>query len=145
MSNLIPRNNNRGMESGDLFRDFFGPRFMEGFFDGTGMQGIRADILDQKDAYEVRAEIPGVKKEDIQVNLEDGVLTISAHHDEETTDEREGRYIRRERRCGTMERRFRVDDVDESGAKAAYENGVLTIHLPKRIPQEPEKHTLPIE
>ena len=53
MSNLIPRNNNRGMESGDLFRDFFGPRFMEGFFDGTGLQGIRADILDQKDAYEV--------------------------------------------------------------------------------------------
>jgi len=99
----------------------------------SSQSGMKVDIKETDKAYVVEAEIPGVDKKDIQVELEDGLLTIAVKRDEQVNVEGEN-YIRRERRFSGMKRSFHVDNVKEDGVKASYANGVLTITLPKRTP-----------
>ena len=92
----------------------------------------RVDIKDKKDHYEITAELAGVKKEDIQLKLENGVLTLSAHTEQEKTDEEDGRVIRRERRSGQFMRSFALgDDVHQEDIQARFDNGLLTLKVPK--------------
>ena len=121
-------------------------RFMHNFFDNsnTTLPAFRTDIRDAGDKFILEAELPGFEKEDIQLDLKDGILTIAAAH-KESTDQKDGNYIRRERRYGSFSRSFDVTGIDENGITAAYKNGVLELSLPKAVPVVPEAKRISIE
>ena len=112
----------------------------------TELPAFRTDIRDTGDAFVLEAELPGFKKEDIALDLKDGILTISAAHEEKSEDKDEkSTYIRRERKYGSFNRSFDVTGIDENGITAAYENGVLVLTLPKAKPVEPEARRIAIQ
>ncbi|WHH58191.1 Hsp20/alpha crystallin family protein [Petroclostridium sp. X23] len=119
---------------GDLVSSFFGRDFMDNFFSNdfflSSTSGIRADIKENEKEYVVEAELPGVNKESIEVELKDDYLTISANHNEEINEEREN-YIRKERRTGKISRSFYVESVKNEAVKATFDNGILKLILPK--------------
>ncbi|AOY95035.1 heat-shock protein Hsp20 [Cupriavidus sp. USMAA2-4] len=94
---------------------------------------FKVDVSESDKAYTVVAEIPGAKKEDIQVAVERGTVMISAKV-ERASETKEGeRVIRRERYAGTMQRAFTLDsNIDEGSVDASYEDGVLKVVLPKK-------------
>ncbi len=137
--NVETRRNELNPWSDDFFRAFFGDRRM--------MEAFRVDVEDKGDRYELTADLPGVRKEDVQVELQEGVLTISAKMNEEREekDEKTGHYLFRERRTGGMTRSFNVDGVREDEITATYTDGVLKLVLPKVVEEpKPEKHTIQI-
>ena len=123
-------------------------RFMHNFFDNsnTTLPAFRTDIRDAGDKFVLEAELPGFEKEDIHLDLKDGILTIAAEH-KENADQKDdkGNYIRRERRYGSFSRSFDVTGIDENGITAAYKNGVLELSLPKAVPVVPEAKRISIE
>lgn len=89
------------------------------------------DIEETEDSYVVKASVPGYAPEDIEIKVEDGVLTIRAEHSDEGEQEREGWYLR-ERYSGTVERRLHLGkDVNTDAIEAELEHGVLTLTLAK--------------
>ena len=106
------------------------------------------DVKDHEDHYEIEIDLPGFKKEQIQIELNDGSLTVTASKglDEDEKDEK-GRYVRRERYSGMMSRSFYVgEDVTEEDIKASFTDGVLKLTVPKKeTPKLPEKKTIMIE
>ncbi|MFZ5724014.1 MAG: Hsp20/alpha crystallin family protein [Pseudomonadota bacterium] len=103
------------------------------------------DIRETKDAYEVAVELPGVKKEDIRVSLQDGVLTIEAENRYSSETKGEGLMIRRERRYGRYVRRFALGpDMQEDKVQAQFEDGVLSLSIPKAVPVTPEPRRIDI-
>lgn len=141
MFGMIPfdRSDNNLFDTFDSFaRDFFRKS-------NADLPAFRTDIRDAGDSYVLEAELPGFNKEDINLDLKDGILTITAAHSESTEDKGEnGSYIRRERRYGSFQRSFDVTGIDEAGIAAAYLNGVLTLTLPKAKPAEPEVRRIAI-
>lgn len=123
----------------DLMADFFNNSYP---FD-LGMD-IRADIRENENEYVIEAEMPGVKKEDVTVELRDNTLSISAQVNSETNEESE-KYVRRERRQGTISRRFYVENIASDQVKADYKDGVLKIVLPKAKPTPPDNYQIPIQ
>jgi HSP20 family protein len=94
---------------------------------------IRIDVAEDEQAYTVKAEIPGVKKEDISVSLDGNQVTISAEVKKEKEEKKGERTLRTERYYGSVARSFALDyDVDEAKAAAKYEDGVLKLTLPKK-------------
>jgi len=89
------------------------------------------DIVDHEHEYVVTAEIPGMKEDDVHISLKDNVLILKGMKKSEVEDEGENRYYR-ERVYGNFQRMFRLDaEVDPDKVQAEYDNGVLTIHMPK--------------
>ena len=121
--------------------------FARDFFrrSNTDLPAFRTDIRDLGESYVLEAELPGFQKEDINLELKDGILTVSAQHDDtrETKDD-QGAYIRRERRYGAVSRSFDVTGIEEGAITARYENGVLSLDLPKAKPAQPETHRISI-
>ena len=107
--------------------------------ESKSMPAFRTDIRELDDHYLLEAELPGFRKEDIDLEVKEGVLTISASHEEteEKKDER-GNYLCRERRSGSYRRSFDLTGIEEEAIAAAYENGVLKLTLPKRGEPEPQ-------
>jgi len=98
------------------------------------------DVSENEGAYLVKAELPGVAREDLNVTINDGVLTINAERKEEKKDEKDGRVIRQERYYGKFVRSLRLgSDIDEGRIEAEYENGVLNLSLPKTAEVKPRK------
>ena len=131
----------------DNFFDIF-DNFERKFFGNTSanLPAFRTDIKDADDKFVLEAELPGFEKEDISLDVKDGILTISAQHKEEREDKDEqGRYLRRERRFGSFSRSFDITGIDENGITAAYTNGILTQSLPKVVPAVPETKRIAIE
>lgn len=91
---------------------------------------MKTDIKETETEYLIETELPGIKKEEIDVKLENKMLTISVNRNEEVKDEKEG-YIRRERKSGSYSRSFTVSDVNEDDVTAKYEDGILKITLKK--------------
>ena len=112
-----------------MSRQFEGGPFM------GGMQSAPVDIVDEVDQFTVTVDLPGYERDDIDLTLSNTTLRVAADREaeEEMTEEFDaGRFIRRERRRDAVSRVVRLpDDVDESGVKAVYKNGVLTVSLPK--------------
>ena len=135
MSSLIPygRNRNRELSPFQIMRTFLDDPFFSDMrvtpFSAWG--GIRADVKDLGNEYVVEAEMPGVNKDRINLDIHDGVLTISANEETEQKEEKND-YIYRERRYGHVSRSFSLDNIDEDGVKAEYKDGVLFVHLPKQ-------------
>jgi HSP20 family protein len=136
MFGLIPfRTNGLDKKGGSRFDDFFNGFFNDDFFSPMNFvfennQKFNADIRETEKEYLVSAELPGVKKEDINLEYRDNTLMISAKRDEEINEEKDN-YIRRERTYGQISRAFHVENVDKSQISAKFENGELQIILPK--------------
>ncbi|MCI8478758.1 MAG: Hsp20/alpha crystallin family protein [Oscillospiraceae bacterium] len=133
--------------SDDNFFDLF-DNFERKFFGNTNanLPAFRTDIRDAGDKFILEAELPGFQKEDISLDLKDGILTIHAEHHQKTeAKDDKGGYIRRERRYGSFSRSFDVTGIDESGITAAYTNGILELSLPKAKPAVPETKRIAID
>jgi HSP20 family protein len=97
------------------------------------IEQIKVDAAEDDKSYRVSAEIPGVRKEDIKVSVVDNEVTISAEVKSQTEKKEGERVVHSERYYGAVARSFTLPQaVDEEGAQAKYENGVLTLTLPKR-------------
>lgn len=109
---------------------------------------MKTDIREHDDKYEIDIDLPGFKKDEIGVELEDGYLTITAQKSLNKDEEKkQGRYIRRERYAGSMQRSFYVGDaLTQEDIKAKYEHGILKLSVPKKEAKAVEtKKTIAIE
>ena len=131
----------------NLFDDFMDDAFERNFFGGRNpLYGkhsknlMKTDVKETETGYELDIDLPGFKKDEISAHLEDGYLTVSAAKgvDKDEKDN-EGRYIRRERYSGSMTRSFYVGNaVTEEDIKAKYEDGILSLSIPKKDPKDVE-------
>ena len=119
--------------------DAFADNFFRSLFGNTQNESFRVDVQDKGDAYVIEADLPGVARENIHVDLNEDVLTISAEK-VENAEEKENGYIMRERRTGKASRSFNVEGIRKEDISAAYENGVLTLTLPKQVEAPKETH-----
>ncbi len=130
------------------FTGLFDDRLFRDFFPTTGLnEKLPAiDVHEEDGLYRVKADLPGVAKDDIQVTLENGVLSISAETHQQSEEKKEGKVIRRERHEGRYSRSFSVgSNIDASAIKARFEDGVLTLELPKMNPQPSEASQIKVE
>ena len=144
MFGLVPFAKNIAKSNDDfnkLFDVFNEPFFHEPFAKmNSYVKSFKVDVKDLGSAYELTAELPGIKKENISLSYENSYLTIKvANKEEKTVDDKEKqseKYLRRERYYGEMQRSFYIDDIDEANVKAAYKDGILTVTLPKAVKKE---------
>ena len=109
---------------------------------------MKTDIREKEDSYELDIDLPGFKKDEIQAQISDGYLTISASKglDKDQKDDK-GRYIRRERYCGECSRSFYIgDNVTEKDVSAKFKDGILRLSIPKKETKAlSEPNQIPIE
>ena len=146
----------------DLFDDFMDFPFDDRFekrlnkelfgrknpvFGKNASRMMKTDVREKKDSYELDVDLPGFKKDEVQLELKDGCLTISAAKGlDKDEEEKNGRYLRRERYAGQCSRSFYVGDhVEAKDVSAKFEDGILKITLPKMVQQLPVNHTIAIE
>ena len=115
-----------------MFRRFMAPMRLEKTLDELD---IRVDVIEKDGHFKVRADLPGMKKEDINVRIDGNIVQIDAEtKNEKDVKDEGGKVLRCERYYGTVSRTFALSqDVDESKAVAKYEDGVLTLDLPKKV------------
>lgn len=102
------------------------------FDNGGAAVNFKTDIVEQPDRYILKADLPGTDKADLKLSFDDNILTISAEH--HTVKEEQGAeqgYVLRERVSGSYRRSFEFENVDAEHIEAGFENGVLTVELPK--------------
>ena len=138
--NLGKKNDAWGMKS--IFDDFFNDTFFPAALSFN--HPIKTDIRETEKEYIVDAELPGVKKEDIKLDLRDDVLTISVEHDDQTREEGNN-YIRKERKYGSYSRSFYVENVKNEEVNAKYSDGILTVTLPKQEAGKNDRHKIEIQ
>ncbi len=134
----------------NLIDDLFGFDYPFRGYRRTDDTLMKTDVKEHENGYELEVSLPGYKKEEISAELRDGYLTINAStsRSNDEKDEETGKYIRRERYSGSCSRSFYVgDDVTQEDVKAKYENGILTLEIPKKEPKklEDEKKVIAIE
>ena len=119
-------------------RRFFNPMALE---TDTPALKMRVDVSEKDNAYEVKADIPGVKKEDINVRIDGNVVQIDAEvNREKESKDKSGKVLRNERYWGNISRTFSLaQDVDDTKVIAKYTDGVLTLELPKKASPESKK------
>jgi HSP20 family protein len=101
------------------------------------------DVIDEDDALVIRADIPGMKPEEVKIDLHDDVLTVHGEH-EESSEDKNKRYVRRERRFGAFTRSIALPPgVDASEIKAKSRDGVVEVRIPK--PQRTEPKSIEVE
>ncbi len=147
---MLWSNNDIFDEMDNFFNDsFWGnacrmPREAKQFDSTTGL--MRTDVIEKEGSYELQAELPGFNKEDIKIDLKDDTLTISASHSENNDEkDKDGKYIRRERRSSSYQRSFHVEGLKPEDIIAQYRNGVLTVDLPKKEAVEQKEEPIRIE
>ena len=139
MSGLIPfnRQHRNLAHAGAEYEDFY--NMLDDFFSDGIMKNrnllrdtFKIDIVESEKDYSIEAELPGINKEEIDLNVEDETLTISVNRSEETNNDGKN-YIHRERRATSMIRRVRLANAKLENITAKLEEGVLTITIPKDI------------
>lgn len=125
------------------FRDF--EEMSRSFWDNNNFSAFRTDITEKDGKYVLEADLPGFKKEDISVDIDKDCLTITAEHKSEEKEENADSYIRRERYYGSYTRSFNVKGIDTEAITAAYNDGVLTLTMPKKEPEVPAARRLEIK
>ena len=134
---LVPRRNNF-----DLFDDFF----RDDFFNRKENNLMKTDIKESKDKYIIEMDLPGYDKENINLSLKDGYLSISAKVEKEENENEEEKFIRKERFFGECSRSFYVGDrVTEEDIHAEFKNGILKINVPKKDEREEETKYIEIK
>ena len=144
MFNLTPYRKHNEVSYYDPFQMM---RDMERQFFGEDSFGaFRTDIRDEGNAYTLEAELPGFDKEDIQLDLDNDTLTITAEHSSDKKEEDKKRnFVKRERYFGSFTRSFDVTGIDVDRIEAEYNNGVLTLTLPKKQENIPVSRRLEIK
>lgn len=136
---------NRGRDIFDFDRlidSFFNDSVFPSYFTQSGL--MKVDIRDEGEYYVLETDLPGIKKENINIDFEDGRLTISVGQ-EEQNEEKQENYLCRERRSASMRRSFNVDNIDTGKISAKLEDGLLTMTLPKKEPDKPTGRKIEIE
>ena len=143
MFELIPFDRHIRSASFDPFRmlDEMDRRLMN---TAPAMNAFRTDVLDTGDAFKLECELPGFKKEDIKLDVENDCLTISAERKAETKDEKEN-YVKRERVFGSFTRCFDVSGINVDAIEASYTDGMLNVLLPKKAAEIPVSRHLEIK
>ena len=121
--------------------DFSFPDVDKALYGKHAKNVMKTDVKETDNSYEVDIDLPGFKKDEIEAKLENGYLTISAAKglDKEEKDEKDGKYIRKERYSGAMSRSFYVgDELKQEDIKAKYEDGILKLSVPKEEPKKVE-------
>lgn len=142
MANLIPFNKRNPISRIGGFEELYG--FLDDFFNEAGTvgalkgQAFKIDIEEKDDKYVVEAEVPGVKKEEIKINIDEGRLTIGIEREEKKEEEGKN-YLHRERTYSSTSRCVYLGDLDEDKINAKLEEGVLKIELPKREAKDKTK------
>ena len=113
------------------------------FMDLTAIS-FKTDIKETEDNYILEVELPGLKREDITIETEDEYLTIKVKQNQELEEEKED-YIYRERRVGSHQRSFRLNNVNIDEIEAEYDNGVLNVTLPKEEKRESNKRIIDVK
>ena len=146
MFSLVPFRN-RGLarredpwDIDSIFENFFN----DSLFPAFGNAQMKVDIQETPKEFIFEAEIPGANKDEINLEVDDNRLTISVNRKEEINEKREN-YIRRERRSSSMARSFAVENILPEKATAKYENGILTIVLPKKEETNPRYRKIDIQ
>ena len=125
----------------DDWMDFSFPDVDKVLYGKHAKNVMKTDVKETDNSYEVDIDLPGFKKDEIEAKLENGYLTISAAKglDKEEKDEKDGKYIRKERYSGAMSRSFYVgDELKQEDIKANYEDGILKLSVPKKDPKKVE-------
>ncbi len=136
---MMPRRNDFDLLE-DMFRD--------PFFANNESKVMKTDIKEHKDKYVIDVDLPGYKKEDIKLSVEDGYLTVHASMNSENEEKEKGKYVRRERYMGSCSRSFYVGDaVKNEDIKASFKNGTLKVEVPKKEDKKelPETKYIEIE
>lgn len=132
----------------DSLSDFFGfgrmmPQISSELYGKHAKNLMKTDVRELDSSYELDVDLPGFKKDEVTVDLQDGYLTISAAKalDKDESDQK-GKFLRQERYSGSMSRSFYVgDDVEAADISAKYEDGILKISVSKAAQKELPKHT----
>ena len=142
----LARRDNRGLVE-DFANDFFRPFFADNFGMMSAQRPMKVDVRDEGEKFVLEADMPGMHKDDLKIEVDEGVLTISAvyNEDREQKDE-EDKYVYRERRIGNMSRSFNLEGIREDDITASFKDGVLTLEMPKREPApRTQAHAIEIE
>ena len=144
MFELIPFDRTiRHMTNFDPFRELDN---MEHSFFGNGsvVSAFRTDVSDTGDAFKLEAELPGFSKDDIKIDIENDCLTISAERKFDDEDKKKN-FVKRERFYGSYSRSFDVTGIDTDAIEASYNDGVLTLTMPKKKAEVPASRRLEIK
>ena len=134
----------------NLFDEFFDEPFgmMPSFRGRNPLYGknarnlMKTDVRETENSYELDVDLPGFKKDEIQVDLKDGYLTIQAAKGlDKDEEDKKGKYIRQERYVGACSRSFYVGDVEPQDISAKYEDGILKLSMPKHVKKELPRST----
>ena len=128
----------------EMFDDMMHPMHsMEKALYGKHARAImKTDVRETDNSYEVDIDLPGFKKDEVNVQLEDGYLTVSAAKGLDKDEKKKGRYIRQERYAGSMSRSFYVGEgLEPKDIRAKFENGILQLSIPKSAPKQLPKTT----
>lgn len=137
-------NYNAFNDMAQMERRFFEDPFE--FFKNSGLTEFKTDIKDEGDKYVLQADLPGFSKEDIKLDVEDNILSISAErHSEHEEKDKKGKFVCCERSYGSYRRQFDITGVKTEDIKAKYENGVLELDMPKKTTVGDGKQHLAIE
>ena len=135
---MIPRRNGNGL-------DVFDEVFADPFFSQKENKIMKTDVKEKDGSYILEIDIPGYDKEDIQIELQDGYVTVTATKNEEKED-KHAKYLKRERFSGMCSRSYYAgENITEEDIKANFKNGILTITFPKETEKKIEqKKYIPI-
>lgn len=119
-------------------RIFF-DNFLEDFEDAKFKKTMKCDIYEEDGNYNVVMDVPGFSKEDIKIESDNGIVTITCEKTEENNEEDNKKYIRKERRSEKCSRSFNFGDINDDDIKAKYNDGILTLTIPKKEKVETKK------
>ena len=142
---LVPyARKNHSVSTFNPFHDF--DDLERAFFSDNALSEFKTDIQENGDSFLLEADLPGFKKEDIHVDVDDGRLTISAErHSNYEDKDKKGNFLRCERSYGSYARSFDISGIDAAQIKAAYNEGVLRVTLPKQTQIPASTRRLEIE
>lgn len=121
----------RGVSNYNPFHEF--EEMERSFFHSNSLAEFKTDIQDKGDHYELAADLPGFRKEDISLELDGDLLTVSAErHSEWENKEKQGAFVRCERSYGCYRRSYDMTGIDTEHIQAGYQDGVLILQLPKK-------------
>ncbi|MBP1737333.1 MAG: hypothetical protein H6Q60_1214 [Oscillospiraceae bacterium] len=107
--------------------------FSDNFWDSFNFGNFKVDVRETNDTYIIEAEMPGQNKNDISIHIHDNILTILASMDEDNEQRAEsGRYLRKERRSGSLKRSFSLENIKAEEVRAEMNNGILSVYCPKK-------------
>ncbi|KKW69045.1 heat-shock protein Hsp20 [Lampropedia cohaerens] len=127
----------------ELFRDISPGFFVRPLHGDPLPAQIKIDVQENETSYTIQAEIPGVKKEDINVSIDGAVVTLRAEIKQQDVQTKDERVLRTERYYGAVSRTIQLPaEIDSETAKAKYENGILTLTLPKKAATNAQRLTI---